>query len=365
MKVTFVLPPVNLSGGIRSTAALAEALIHRGHDVLAVCPPNRHPSFGRRIKFLLKGQGEIFVPSSGPSHFDDVDVPLKVVNHPAPITDADLPDADIVVATWWETAEWVAKFSKSKGAKVYFIRHHEVHDYLPKERVKATYALPMHKITISEWLVNLMRMQYGDDNVSLVPNSIDPHKYYASSRGKQLVPTVGLMYSTTYWKGCDVSLKAFSLAAQKIPNLRLVAFGLKAPSPKLPLPEGTKYTLQPAQEIIKDFYSKCDVWLFGSRTEGFGRPILEAMACRTPVIGTPAGAAPELLALGGGILVQPEDPEDMAKAIMRVCQLSTQEWQIMSTNAYKTAMNYTWDNAAKLCEEAFAWAIKRTQKGEI
>jgi len=43
-------------------------------------------------------------------------------------------------------------------------------------------------------------------------------------------------------------------------------------------------------------------------------PILEAMACRTPVIGTPAGPAPELLGAGGGILVRPEDPADMAMA---------------------------------------------------
>ncbi len=138
--------------------------------------------------------------------------------------------------------------------------------------------------------------------------------------------TIDMLYSSTYWKGCDISLKAFSLAAEKIPNLRLVAFGA-SPSLNLPLPSDTEYVYKPPQDTLKDFYAKCDAWLFGSRLEGFGLPILEAMACRTPVIGTPAGAAPELLTNGAGILVKPEDPEDMARAIEQICQLSDAERQ--------------------------------------
>jgi len=173
------------------------------------------------------------------------------------------------------------------------------------------------------------------------------------------------VYSKAYWKGCDISLKAFSLATQNTPNLHLVAFGHPEPSLDLPLPPGTEYIRQPPQHAIKDFYAKCDVWLFGSRSEGFGRPILEAMACRTPVIGTPAGAAPELLSDGGGILVKPEDPEDMARAIEQICQLSEPEWQAMSDAAYAKASSYTWDDAAQLCEQAFYTAIERTKRGDF
>ena len=63
------------------------------------------------------------------------------------------------------------------------------------------------------------------------------------------------------------------------------------------------------------------MWLFGAREEGFELPILEAMACRTPVLGTPAGAALELLVDGAGILVPREDPDAMARAIVEVCQM--------------------------------------------
>jgi glycosyltransferase involved in cell wall biosynthesis len=124
------------------------------------------------------------------------------------------------------------------------------------------------------------------------------------------------------------------------------------------LPPGTEYNNAPTQDQLKEFYSKCDAWLFSSRSEGFGLPILEAMACGTPVIGTPAGAAPELLAGGGGILVKPEDPEDMAKAIEQICQMPDAEWRAMSKIALETVIHYTWEDATNLFEAALYAAVE-------
>jgi glycosyltransferase involved in cell wall biosynthesis len=81
------------------------------------------------------------------------------------------------------------------------------------------------------------------------------------------------------------------------------------------------------------------------------------MACRTPVIGTPAGAAPELLVDNAGILVKPEDPEDMARAIKQVCSLSESEWEAMSDAAYLKATSYTWEDAVDRFEEALQTAM--------
>lgn len=359
MKITFVLPPLNMTGGIRVVAIYADRLQKLGHQVCVVATPHPQPSLRQQVKSLLKGQGLIPASENGPSHFDNLDVPLKIIDRWRPITDADVPDADVVVATWWETAEWVANLSPEKGAKAYFIQHHEVFDYLPKERVEATWALPMHKITIAQWLVDLGREQYGDKHISLVPNGVNIEQFYAPPRGKQSIPTFGLVYTTLHWKGCDISLKAFSLAKEKFPNLRLVVFSNESEEPELPLPPGTEYFFCPPQKSLKDLYGKCDAWLFGSRSEGFGLPILEAMACRTPVIGTPAGAAPELLSNGAGILVNHDDPEAMAKAIERICQFSNAEWKVMSDAAYTKASNHTWDKSTKLFEAELEKAINR------
>jgi glycosyltransferase involved in cell wall biosynthesis len=89
------------------------------------------------------------------------------------------------------------------------------------------------------------------------------------------------------------------------------------------------------------------------------------MACRTPVIGTPAGAAPELLADGVGVLVKPEDPEDMARAIEQICKLSESEWRTMSDAAYARATSYTWEEATDCFEAALHTAIQRGKQCEV
>lgn len=369
MKITFIVKSADyITGGNRVISIYADRLQRKGHQVSIVSTPTPKPSLRDRLRSLLKGQGWISTGKKSPSYFDKINVPHQVIQTLRPIADADVPDADVVIATWWETAEWVANLSHQKGAKVYFIQHHEVHDYFTpeqKERAKATYLLPMHKITISQWLIDVMQNYYGDTNVSLVPNSVDLEKFYSPPRGKQPSPTVGMMYSRITWKGCDISLKAVAQATQTIPNLKLIAFGSVKPAPELPLPDAAEYYYQPSDQMIKDIYAQCDAWLFGSRVEGFGLPILEAMACRTPVIGTPAGAAPELLSDGAGILVQPENPEDMAQAIAKICTMSETEWRAMSDQAFAKATSYTWDDATELFEQALYTAIERSKKGDF
>lgn len=360
MRITFVTPDFNLSGGMRIIAMYANRLQQRGHKVTVVSAAINKPSLVWQTKSVLKGKGLIQPPAKRPSHFDDAEFECRALDRFGPVTDADVPDADVVIATWWETAEWVAKLSPAKGAKAYLIQHYEIFDYMPKARVKCTWSFPMHKIVIAQWLADLALKEYGDSYVSCVPNGIDTQQFHAIPRSKQSVPTIGMMYAEPYWKGCDISLKAFSLAAEKIPGLRLVAFGHCPPLDHLPLPAGAEYIHCPPQEMMKDLYSKCDAWLFGSRFEGFGLPILEAMACRTPVIGTPAGAAPELLTKGGGILVPPEDPEAMASEIVKVCQLPDTKWEAMSQQAHTTALQYSWGETTELFEAALHTAIQRS-----
>ncbi|MBD2022178.1 glycosyltransferase family 4 protein [Leptolyngbya sp. FACHB-36] len=362
MKITFVMGSgFTLSGGDRVIAMYADRLQKRGHDVFVISRPSFSPKWQHQVRSLIKGKGWLPKPEKTASHFDHLNVPHALIDEFRPVVDADVPDADVVIATWWETAEWVATFSARKGVKAYFIQHHEVFDYLPKERVRATYRLPLHKITIAQWLVDLMQTEYGDPNVCCVPNSVDTDLFSAPLRDKQSIPTIGMLYNLTPWKGCDISLKAFEIAAQTISNLRLVALGEFTLSPELPLPPETEYVYRPDQTLLKDTYAKCDAWLFASRLEGFGLPILEAMACRTPVIGTPAGAAPELLTDGAGILVEPEDPEAMAQAIVRLCNLPNSEWKTMSDAAYYKATHYTWEDATDQFEAALYQAVRSKQ----
>jgi glycosyltransferase involved in cell wall biosynthesis len=366
MKITFVLPHAGLAGGIRVVAIYAARLKKRGHDVFVVSLPPDPISPLQQVKSLLKGQGWPSNTKKQPSHFDGVDVRHQVLSSWRPVTDADVPDADVVVATWWETAEWVWNLSDAKGAKAHFIQHYEAFENMPKDRVDATWRLPLHRITISQWLLDLARTRFGDSKVSLVLNSVDTNQFYAPPRARQSDPTVGLLYAPVRWKGCDVSLKAFSLAAEKFPNLRLVAFGTEPVSPDLPLPPNSKYIQQPAQNSIKDIYASCDVWLCGSRGEGFHLPPLEAMACRCPVVSTEVGGPVDVIENGiNGYLVPIEDSVALADKLIHILSRSDAEWQAMSDAAYATATRYTWDDATDRFEAALHTAIERSQRGDF
>jgi glycosyltransferase involved in cell wall biosynthesis len=352
----------DLGGGARVIAIHAQKLQERGHEVTVISRPPRKPTLKEMLRWKLLGRPLPAPAVHSPSYFDKDRFPRDFDFHYLdtyrPALAGDLPDADVIVATWWETAEWIANFPESKGAKAYFVQHYETFAGDPA-RIDATYRLPMHKVCVAQWLVDLSRDKFGDPSAELVPNAVDLEQFNAPPRGKQPVPTVGVMYSTIDFKGCDVSLKAFEIAKRQVPELKLVSFGAIDPSAELPLPERTDFRFQPPQGEIRDYYAKCDAWLFGSRSEGFGLPLLEAMACRTPVIATPAGAAPELCAAGGGVLVPMEDADAMAEQIVRVARMTEAEWKRSSDAAYQAATSYTWDDAAERFEAALTHARDR------
>ena len=352
MRMTFVLAAADLSGGNRVISIYADRLVRRGHKVTIISRPRRRATLKDKTLAWLRGYPIPVNRKHWPSHFDGMaSIEYRQIEKYRPIVADDLPDSDVVIATWWETAEWVAALPPAKGKKAYFIQHYEAHQDQDPARVDATWRLPLHKIIIARWLVEIAD-KLGDKNISLVPNAVDLQQFNAPPRGKQPTPTVGVMYSVVPFKGCEVSLAAVELARKNLPELKLVSFGNRNPMQHLLLPPGTDFTMQPAQDRIRDIYSRCDAWLVGSRSEGFGLPILEAMACRTPVIATPTGAAPELVASGGGVLTPIDDPRSMAREIERIVQLPDQQWRAMSDAAYATASTYSWDDATTLFEAA-------------
>ena len=219
-----------------------------------------------------------------PSHFDKLNRAIhRQITQYRPIVADDLPDADVVIATWWETAEWVAALPPDKGRKAYFIQHYEAHPGQDSSRVDATLAIT----DVQDHHRALARRHRPQPVCRQRIFSSCPTQWTSSSSTRRLAANnwfqpVGVMYSIVPFKGCDISLKAFELAKQNVPNLKLVSFGNRTITKDLPLPQGSNFTMQPAQDQIKNIYARCDAWLVGSRSEGFGLPILEAMASPHP-----------------------------------------------------------------------------------
>jgi glycosyltransferase involved in cell wall biosynthesis len=352
MRISFVLPVVNSSGGIRVIATHAAWLIKKGHRVTLISPPPPQPSLRARARALVREHRILPWRQQANTHLmDGLDSVHRIIERHRPIVDDDLPPADVVIATWWETAEWVARLSPSRGRKAYFVQGHELFEHVPHARVIATYYAPLRKIVVSQWLVDVMRERYGDATSILVPNAVDHDVFDSPARDRQVVPTVGVMYTDVECKGVDVALRAVAIARQTIPELKLRSFG-HALSPRMPLPPETEFTVEPTAAQLRQAYASCDAWLFPSREEGFGLTVLEAMACHTPVIGAPAGAAPEILAGGAGVPVPRDDANAMARAIIDICRMDNQAWRKLSEAAYVRAAEYNWEPVSAKFEAA-------------
>ncbi len=82
-----------------------------------------------------------------------------------------------------------------------------------------------------------------------------------------------------------------------------------------------EYVLTPgwiAEADLPLVYAAADVFVYPSRYEGFGLPVLEAMACGTPVVTTNAASIPEL-AGPAAFQLDPNDTKHMAAPIIRLC----------------------------------------------
>src|SRR5262249_33607454 len=118
------------------------------------------------------------------------------------------------------------------------------------------------------------------------------------------------------WKGVDTLLAA---CARLRSPFRLDVYGdgpqrpaLEAEARALGLPARFHGFVSGVRDCIADM----DILVLPSRAENFPISILEAMACAVPVVATKVGGIPEMVEDGeSGVLVRPDDPVSMARAI--------------------------------------------------
>jgi len=331
-------------------ATHAQFLQDRGHIVTITALGRQKPSMSERLRALKKGRIAPEKPFDD-YHFKDIGVTINILDYKNKVTAQDLPDADVVIATLWRTAEWVDALPPEKGNKVYFIQGHEVFPYFPADRVRATYHLPMHQITVSNWLGQLMQKEYGRDAPALVPNSVNFEVFNSPPREKRDHPRIGFLYAHSSVKGVDVTTKAIARIQKSMPEIEVISFGSVEPSRELPLPMNCEFHHRPPQNTIRDIYTSCDAWITGSRLEGFGLTILEAAACRCPNVSTRAGGPDDLIDNGEtGYLVELENDQALAARTIDILSMKPDDWRRMSTNAYERARIYTWADAGKKFE---------------
>lgn len=355
MVIVFALPEINLAGGTKVVLEYAEFLSQRGHEVTCLVPQPRPLSLKRRLRnFLRQERGR--AASMDASHLWAKSVRVNVGTAVGHLTGADFPSADIVIATWWETAEWTVGLPTNCGIKVHFIQDHEVFDGLPLARVSAVYRQNTYKIVVSRWLSDVMRDYYGARTVAHVPNGVDigrfnPVAYLARTSD------IGFVWSTTPRKNACMAVEVIRRLKRERPSLTVRVLSAERCPAELSGLDWVSFHQQPDQASIPSIYADCRLWLFPTLSEGYGLPLLEAMASGTPVVATRAGAAPELIAENNGILVD-WTVDEMLQAAASLLEAPPHLWSAMSEAARATALEWDFQHSALAFENALKEAFE-------
>ena len=98
------------------------------------------------------------------------------------------------------------------------------------------------------------------------------------------------------------------------------------------------------REELRLLYSYADLFVFPSLYEGFGMPVLEAMACGAPVITSSTSALPEV-AGEAAVLVNPGDADALSRAMAEVLE-DRDRRERLRTLGLARAKSFTWHDAA-------------------
>lgn len=343
MRITFLCPHVRIAGGVRAILSHADRLAGRGHDVTVVVPAKGRWSALWRS---FTGARPRWMPG------------LRARIHWVQNWEARRsPDADILVATAWQSAPVVAEAPARCGAKFYFVQHYESLYHGRPDVVDATYRLPLQKIVISTWLRDVMRARFGQDAETIV-TPVDPALFHpvpvdvATSR-----PRVLMLHHHYEWKGVADGLDAIARARGRVSGLRLIGFGVERPGRALPYDE---FHANPPQERLASLYSSADVYLCPSWDEGLGMPSMEAMACGAALVTYDNGGCRDYATHGQTALVaRRRDVADLGEQLEQLAGDEALRAKLGPAGFGFVRETFDWDDAVTRMEAMFADARRR------
>lgn len=207
------------------------------------------------------------------------------------------------------------------------------------------------------------------ERVAVVPNGYDPVAVSAAAHTPlpDEVPSDFLLFVGTKEprKNLLGTLKAYGIAAAEeaaLPPLVVVGGRGWRDEPideaLLRVPDGSVIeTGYVSDETLFALYHRARALVFPTFYEGFGLPVLEAMACGCPVITSAVGGVPEV---GGAaaLYVDPHDPSDIAAAITKVMH-DDELRATLSDRGRTQAARQTWDVAGEALRDACLRAVER------
>ena len=222
-------------------------------------------------------------------------------------------EVDLILADSKSTKEDIVKFLQ-----------------IPQEQIKVIYLAPSEKFKPQD-----------DQKVKKVLEKYKVKKPYILSVATQ-EPR----------KNIQNLLDVFEKINQKTSDYQLVLTGKYGWGPAFHSPQNVIWTEYVPSEDLVALYAGCRVFVYPSLYEGFGLPILEAMACGAPVVTSNNSSMAEI-AKDAAILVDPRSTGQIQKAIEMILDLNLENYQKMARASMDRARSYTWKKTAHETLEAY------------
>jgi len=175
----------------------------------------------------------------------------------------------------------------------------------------------------------LQAFPHVEDKTIFIHNCVNPAQFQPSPNGR---PANGAgryllcVAGHEEYKGIDVLLQAVKplLDADPTLNLKLAGDGimrgeLERLAVSLGIQKQTQFLGQQGASNVAQLLQGCEVFVLPSREEPFGIVLIEAMACKKPIVATRVGGIPEIVEHGkNGILVEPDNPSALTAGIRTV-----------------------------------------------
>lgn len=153
-------------------------------------------------------------------------------------------------------------------------------------------------------------------------------------------------------------VRAYNRIAPRIPH-RLVLVGKEGWAPEelreavaeTPVGKEVIFTGYVADADLPALYAAADLFVYPSLYEGFGLPVLEAMACGTPVITSRVSSLPEV-AGDAGMLIDPTSEAALAEAMRELLQDPARR-QMLSHRGQERARGFTWERTAQMTRDVY------------
>lgn len=340
LRITIILPfPVTKPvGGAKVMYEFANRLQQRGHRVTVLhslkrpFKKMRSPLWFKKLLFWIRRAHR---PAWFPLHADCRSLIVEE------ISDAFVPDGDLVISTWWQMTYAVASLSPQKGVRINLVQDFENWSG-QVQLVKDSYRLPVCHAAISGWLQQLVQSESGR-SVQLLPLAIDTDRFNQQPSSSDRSPfSVIALYSEEKRKGSVYCLSALLQLKENYPSMRATLFGVY-PRPAH-LPAWISYHQRPSD--LAALYNAHAVFMSASLGEGWALPPAEAMACGCAVVCTDIGghadyAKQEQTAL----LVPPENAEALAQAVSRLFNNDTLRLALATRAHQFITTHYDWDRS--------------------